>query len=204
MADFESIIKSHCGEDGSIPADAIGKLAKAISTTVGNEFVDKSRYKSKLDEIDELTGKLQTAEDSVTTAEKWKVKYEATKQEFTNFKAEQAKKDTRTAKENAYRALLKEVGISEKRIDAVLRVSDVDGVELTDKGVIKGADKIAESIKVEWADFIVTTETKGVDTPNPPANTGGGHTMTKEQIMDIKDIGERQKAMIENSDLFGI
>lgn len=203
MFDIDSIIKTHTGEDGSISADAIAKLVKAISTTVGNEFVDKARYKAKLDEIDELQGKLQTAEDSVTTAEKWKVKYEAAKQDLATFKAEQTKKDTRAAKETAYRALLKEAGVSEKRIESVLKVSDVDSVELTDKGEIKGADKLTASIKDEWADFIETTEVQGAQTPHPPANTGGS-TTTKEQIMNIKDIGERHKAIAEHHELFGI
>ena len=104
--------------------------------------------------------------------------YKDLKKEFEDFKAEQAKKDTRTAKETAYRALLKEAGVSEKRIEAVLRVSDVDGVKLDDKGQIKGADKLSESIKAEWADFIPTTHTEGAPTATPPVNTGGGHTMT--------------------------
>ena len=76
MADFESIIKKHAAEDGSIPAESIAKLEKAIATAVGNEFVEKSRYKAKLEEIDTLKGEKQTAEDSATTAGKWKEKYE--------------------------------------------------------------------------------------------------------------------------------
>lgn len=129
--------------------------------------------------------------------------YKALKKEFEDYKADQAKKDTRAAKETAYRALLKAAGVSEKRIDAVLKVSDVDGVELTDKGEIKGADKLSASIKKEWADFIETHEVHGANTPTPPANTGG-HTMTVEEIDKITDTEARQKAMLENSDLFGI
>ncbi len=201
MADFENIIKSHASEDGSIPADAIAKLAKAISTTVGNEFVDKTRYKAKLDEIDELTTAKQTAEDSATTAAKWETKYKALKEDFDNFKADAAKKETRSAKENAYRALLKEAGISEKRIEAVLRVSDVDGVELDEKGKIKDSQKLVKDIKAEWEDFIVTTETRGAETTTPPANTGGS-TITKDEIFKIRDASERQKAIAENINLF--
>jgi len=147
MADFMEIVKKHAGEDGNIPASAINTLVTAIRNTVGNEYVEKERYKEKLTEIDTLKADKQTAEDSATTAEKWKVKYEAAKKDFSDFKAEQAKKDTRAAKENAYRELLKEAGVSEKRIEAVLKVSDVDGVELTDKGEIKGADKLTASIR---------------------------------------------------------
>ena len=204
MADFAEIIKKHAGEDGNIPAAAIQTLVTAISNAIANEYVAKERYKEKLNEIDDLTGKLQTAVDGVATAEKWKVKYEAVKKDFSDFKAEQAKKDTRTAKETAYRALLKEAGVNEKRIEAVLRVSDVDGVELDDKGQIKGADKLSEAIKTEWADFIPITNIVGAPTATPPANTGGGSTMTAEQIDSIKDIEARHQAILNNPDLFGI
>lgn len=203
MADFAEIIKKHAGEDGNIPVAAIQTLVTAISNAVGNEYVAKERYKEKLNEIDELTGKLQTAEDSVATAEKWKTKYEAMKEDFTNFKADQAKKESRAAKETAYRALLKQAGVSEKRIEAVLKVSDVDGVELNEKGEITDVKDRLKSIKDEWADFIETTEVKGAQTPNPPVNTGG-HTMTIEEIDKIRDPGERQRAMAQNLDLFGI
>ena len=170
MADFENIVKNHAGEDGSIPSEAIAKLVKAISTAVGNEFVEKTRYKAKLEEIDTLKSEKQTAEDSATTAEKWRTKYQALKDDFDAYKSDQTAKETRSAKEKAYRALLKDAGISEKRIDAVVRVSDLDSVELDDKGAIKGAEELTEGIKTEWADFIQTTTTKGANTATPPGN----------------------------------
>ena len=204
MADFESIVRNHVGEDGNIPSEAIAKLVKAISTAVGNEFVEKSRYKAKLEEIDALTEEKQTAQDSATTAEKWKTKYQALKDDFDTYKTEQIKKETHAAKEKAYRDLLKQAGVSEKRLESVLRVSDVDGVELDDKGGVKDADKLAESIKNEWADFIVTTETRGANTANPPANNPIG-SMTKADIYKKDDHGryvmsasERQKALMDN------
>lgn len=190
MADFESIVRNHVGEDGNIPSEAIAKLVKAISTAVGNEFVEKSRYKAKLEEIDALTEEKQTAQDSATTAEKWKTKYEALKDEFNTYKSEQTAKETRSAKERAYRELLKAAGVTEKRIDSVIRVSDLDGVELDDKGAIKDADKLTESIKTEWADFIPTTTTQGAQTATPPA------TMAQAQktytVADIKKMSPEE------------
>lgn len=204
MADFESIIKTYTGEDGSVPAEAIGKLTKAISAAVGNEFVDKARYKAKLGEIDELNGKLQTAEDSLTTAGTWKDKYDTLAGEFESYKGEQAKKEARTAKEAAYKALLKEAGVWEKRIPTVMKVTDIDSLELNAKNELKGAEKLLEGVRTDWADFIETTEIRGANTAFPPANTGGGHTMTKEQIMDIRDTEARQRAISENMALFGL
>src|SRR5699024_2831155 len=119
-------------------------------------------------------------------------------------KKEQAAKETHSAKESAYRELLKAAGISEKRIAAILKVSDIDSVELDENGAIKDANKLTESIKAEWADFITTTQTRGASTSNPPANNNGG-AMTKADIYKKDDHGryvlsaaERQQALIEN------
>ena len=58
-------------------------------------------------------------------------------------------------------------------------------------------------MKEEWGDHVETVTVKGTDTPNPPANNGGKPAKTKEEIMQIKDASERQKAIIENREQFG-
>jgi hypothetical protein len=170
MADFEAIIRKHVGEDGNIPTSAINAIVTAIKTAVGNEFVDKERYKAKLSEIETLKEQKQTAEDNATTAEKWKDKYDGLKGEFDSYKASVAAKETKAAKESAYKAILNAVNIPDKWLDRVMKGVDLDAIELTDKGEIKGADKLKESIKTEWADVIGTTEQQGADVKNPPNN----------------------------------
>lgn len=179
-------------------------IIEAHTDTVEGLKAEIERYKTTANALPDIQKQLEQARADLEAEKKssWKVKYEAMKEDFENFKAEQSKKETHTAKETAYRSLLKEAGISEKRIDAVLRVSDVDGVELDAKGAIKGAEKLTESIKSEWSDFIVTTETQGADTAIPPTNNGG-NVVTKDDIFKISDAGERQKAIAENIDLFG-
>ena len=81
-------------------------MVSAIKNAVGNEFVDKERYKAKLTEIDQLKEKQQTAEDNATTAEKWKTKFEGLKSEFEAYKTEQENKETHMAKAEAYRLSL--------------------------------------------------------------------------------------------------
>lgn len=175
MADFESIIKNHVAEDGSIPASAIGTIVSAIKTAVGNEFVDKTRYKAKLDEIGELKTQKQTAEGNATTAENWKTKYEAVKNDFDAYKSSQTAKETREAKAAAYREALKAAGVSEKRINTIIKASGdvVDALELAEDGKIKDAEKLTESIKAEWADFIPKTTESGAQTATPPAGNYG-------------------------------
>lgn len=201
MADFEAIIKTYVDQDGNIPSTAIAQLNKAISTAVGNEFVDKNRYKTKLDEIETLKSDKQTAEDNATTAGKWKTKYDTLKTEYDNYKADIGKKETHSAKQNAYRELLKAAGVSEKRLDAVIKVSDIDGVELDEKGKIKNAAEITKNVKAEWADFIVSTQQEGANTQNPPSNNGG-KTMADIYKKDdrgryIMSSADRQKAVAE-------
>lgn len=170
MADFEAIIRKHVGDDGTIPTSAINAIVTAIKTAVGNEFVDKERYKSKLSEIDKLKEEKQNAEDNATTAEKWKDKYNDLKSEFDSYKASVTAKETKAAKETAYKAILNAVNIPDKWLDRVMKGVDLDTIELTEKGEIKGADKLKESIKTEWADVIGTTEQQGAEVKNPPNN----------------------------------
>lgn len=201
--DILNILKSNVDESGNISSTKFNDVVSAINNAVGKEFVEKKRYNDKLTEIDALKGEKQNAEDKATSAEKWKTKYDALKDDFDAFKKDISAKETKVTRDNAYKELLKQAGISEKRIDAVLKVSDVASLEMGEDGKFKDSDKILENIKNEWADFITTTETQGAQTSTPPSNNGGGK-MTKADIMKIKDTSERQKAIAENHELFGI
>ena len=148
---------------------------------------DAAKYaeaKAELDRIHE-----EAAKDGGKNP--FEVKYNALKEEFEKHKKEIAAKETKSKKESAFRAILKKAGVSDKRIDAVLKVSDVESIEFDEDGKVKGEDKLLESVKKEWADFIPTTSQAGVEQKNPP--TGGtGKTMTKEEIMAITDTAARQ------------
>lgn len=77
-----------------------------------------------------------------------------------------------TAKESAYCAMMLEAGIVEKRLPVLMRASagEIDAVELAADGKPKNSAELIERIKADWPDFIVTTEIRGADTPNPPFN----------------------------------
>ena len=105
--------------------------------------------------------------------EDWKTKYEKEHADFDAFKADVEKKAVISAKTDAYTALLKKLNISEKRIPAILKVTNLDDIELDKNGSVKNADKVEEQAKAEWGDFIVTTEKQGANTPTPPSNNGG-------------------------------
>lgn len=189
-----------------IEDEKIDEIITMHTETVDGLKAEVTKYKADAEALPEVQRQLEKAQNDLEAGKKdsWKVKYDAIKEEFEGYKSEQTKKETRAAKEKAYRELLKHAGVSEKRLDAVLRVSDVDDVELDENGAIKDVDKLIATIKNEWADFIQTTATQGAQTAMPPTNQGTG-SMTKADIYKKDDHGryvlsasERQQALMEN------
>lgn len=173
-------------------------IIEAHTDTVDGLKGDLARYKADAEKLHGVQEELKTLKAKGDDG--WKDKHDKVKKEFDDYKKEQLRKETKSAKEAAYRELLKSAGISEKRIDSVLKVTDLSGVELED-GKIKNADELRKSIKEEWADFVVTKGQKGADTKSPPENNGG--TMSRDDILKIKDASERQAAIAANLNLFG-
>lgn len=187
-----------------IDADKIDEIIDAHAETVNALKEQRDQYKKDAEALPGVQKELDDLKAAGSNGDGFEEKYNSLKTEYDNYKKEQETKETRAKKESAYKALLREAGISEKRIDAVLRVSDVDDVELDESGKIKDSSKLTESIKKEWSDFIVTEGTKGADTSIPPVQGGGTTFKTKEEIMAIKDGTERRKAIAENPSLFGL
>lgn len=191
-----------------IEDEKIDQIIDAHSETVNALKDEMADYKAKADgadstkkELDKLKAEIKDAEEK-NGKDPYKVKYEAIKEDFENYKKDVEAKATKANKEKLYTELLKEAGVADKRIAAILRVSDLDKIEVDADGKLKDSKELTKSIKEEWADFITKTESKGAETATPPGSTGG-KTMTKDEIMKIKDASERQKAIAENHELFG-
>ena len=189
----------------NIDADKIDEIITAHSETVDALKKERDDFKAEAEANSEAKAsaeKLQKQVDELTKQidangkDAYKVKYEAIKEEFDDFK-----KTIKAEKTEAYRKLLKESGVSEMRIEAVLKVSDIDSLKIDDKGALEGIDELKKAIAEEWADFIEKTNVQGANTANPPTNSAKSNR-TKEEILAIKDTAERQKAMLENKQLF--
>lgn len=189
-----------------IDEDKADEIIKAHTETVDALKEQAEGNKTDAAELEKLKEQVKSLKADLAEADKsdWEKKYNNLKTEYDGYKTEVENKATHSAKEAAYKQLLLDAGISEKRIATILKVSDIDGVELDKEGNIKSADKLTDSIKEEWADFIVTEHKEGAETSKPPASEGKGGTMTKEDIMKIRDTADRQAAMREHPELFGI
>ena len=203
MAEFtrKELKKIFEAADIEVPKDVLGQLCDLhteSSEDSGTTIKDlKKQLKTAEDERDEALKKVpKDGEETVS-----KQAYDDLKSEYDGYKTEVEAKETKAKKSTAVRELLAEAGVSEKRLDSILRVYNMDGVELDADGKIKDADKHTEGIKKDWADFIVTSRKRGAKIDNPPGGNGGG-TMSKADIVKIKDPAERRAAIAQNMDLF--
>lgn len=182
-----------------IEDDKIEAIIDAHTEVVNALKAQADKYKEDAEKLPDVQKKL----DEALKDDGYKEKYTSLKSEYEKYKADVTEKETTEKKTAMYKKLLKEVGISDKRIDTVLKCdSDViKNIKLDDKGEIENAGDLKSKAKESWSDFIVTVQTHGTNPANPPSNTGGG--MSKEDIMKITDTSARQKAIAENHELFG-
>ncbi len=157
-----------------IEEEKADQIIEAHSETVEALKQQRDQYKA---DAEKLPGVQKELDELKEAAEKngenpYKAQYDDLKKEFDDYKADVTAKETKSKKTAAYRKLLQDAKISEKRLDSILKLSPIDDIELDDKGEIKGADEVKKNIEKEWSDFIVTEETHGAGTQTPPGGAG--------------------------------
>ncbi|NCC04648.1 MAG: hypothetical protein EOM37_11545 [Proteobacteria bacterium] len=115
------------------------------------------------------------AEQGKSGTDEFKTKWEQEHEAFEKYKGDVEAKELNGKKQSEIKNLLKELSVSEKRHDIILKSlsPDLANIELDKDGKIKDVDKLKTSITTDWADFIETTEKKPSPTPTPPANKTG-------------------------------
>lgn len=182
-----------------IDGDKIDEIITAHTETVNglkeerdNYKIDAVNYKKQADELKEVKKELDKLKGGENPYEE---KYKTLKKNFDEFKNDVEKKEVLRNKKTAYKKLLKEIKVDEKRYDSILKVTDLTEYKLNDKGEFENADEIKKSIENEWSDFIVNVSVRGANTETPPANGGKGKTL--DEIKAIKNTAERQQAYKE-------
>ena len=189
----------------------IRNLAKDSGVEIPKELEDAlvSEHLTARDAYAEEQVKAELAKQPTEKAGKVEdsEEYKNLKKSFDDYKAEVAAKETKAAKEAAYRAILKDANLSEKGIEKAIKYAEWDKIELETDGKLKGASDHIKAVKEEWAEYVTTTTTTGAKTSTPPANNGGAK-LTKAEIYAKDEHGryklstaERQKALAENPDL---
>lgn len=136
-------------------------------------------------------------DDKLTEAEKLA---KMTKEEKAEYRAKKAEKELEELKKmNARTELAKtarkmladeDINIPEELLSNLV-ADDADGTKTA-----------VESFAKMYKEAVQAAVKEAIKGKPPKAGTGGGNTITKEQIMDIKDPIERQKMIRENINLF--
>lgn len=184
-----------------IEADKVDEIIDAHSESINALKEQRDQYKADAEKLPDVQAELDKLKES--SGDGFEQKYKDLKKEFDDYKADISAKELKAQKQDAYKEILKDAGIGENHVAKVLKYTDWDSVKLDKDGKIEDAKDHIKAVKDEWSELIVTSGTKGADTNHPPKGSGGTVYSSKEEIMKIKDAGERQKAIAENHELFG-
>uniref|UniRef100_UPI00359C438B phage scaffolding protein n=1 Tax=Collinsella aerofaciens TaxID=74426 RepID=UPI00359C438B len=152
-----------------IENEKIDQIIEMHVESIDGLKAERDRYKEGADKAEGLRKQLDEAKKAGEGADEYEEKYKAKCKELDDYKAKVDGEAAEREKRGLYRELLAGAGVDPKRIDTVLKVSDLSGVTVKD-GAIEGADDLTESIK---SDFIAVKTTQGATVPNPPKSTGG-------------------------------
>lgn len=204
----------------------VDEIVKANAESISGLKTERDELREQLKDLPDLKRQLEEAKAAKDSGEEWekkyndlkadfdsyktehdkdgdlKEKYDALKAEYETFKKDTAEKAEADTKSSAFTAMLKDLGIAEKYIPSILKVTDLKSLKLDKDGALEDLDKLKQSSKEAYSDFIVKERQEGAGTSTPP---GGGATgITKEEIISIQDPIERQQKIAENHELFGI
>ena len=185
-----------------IEEEKIDQIIEAHSETVDSLKADRDSYKEDAEKLKDVQKELDDLKAKGDDG--WKEKHDRLKEEFDQYKNDVQEKETKAAKEAAYRAILKDANLSEKGVEKAIKYADWDKIELDADGKLKGANDHIKAVRDEWAEYVTTTTTTGAKTSNPPANNGGKTGKTKEEIMAIRDPAVRQAEIAKNPEAFGL
>ena len=157
----------------------IEQIIEAHRDTINGLTETRDKLQEDLDKANEEVKRLANVEkdlvkanakleEAAETAEELK----NVKKEFSDYKADVEAKAITADKAKLYKELLTKAGIPEKRHEAILKVTDLEKIELKD-GKITNADELTKDIDSEWSEFKVTETKKGANTSTPPEGNGG-------------------------------
>ena len=173
-------ILSAAGVDSEHMSAAVDAIIDGNVASIDALREDVAKYKAEADKLVEVQKELDDLKSSNDSM--WKQKYDTEHDAFEAFKRQNAEEKAHAEKVELYRALLRSENVADKRIDSIIKVTDFSGITVKD-GKLDKVDKLKESIKSEWSDFIMSTSEKHADVDNPP----GGHEPSKFDSMSLSE-----------------
>lgn len=186
-------------EGMGIEEKQVESIIEAHSDTVNGLKAERDKYKEQAQKVPDLQKQLEEAQSAGSDTDEWEQKYNDEHQAFEDFKAQIEVERADAEKAQAYRGMLMAAGIDPKRIDAIMRVTDLSKVEMED-GKLKEAGELEKAAKEEWADFVIKTQIKGSNPANPPKADGGVEGADPEVARRMQERNERMFGKTETKE----
>lgn len=164
----------------------------------------KSQLTQYKTDAEKLPGVQKELDDLKAAGGGYKEKYEAEKTAHEEYKQKiAAEKAEERDKADIY-AMAREAGVErESFLNMIQKIFDRSKIQRSEDGAVSNRAELVNAIRAENPDCIATTSTIGTPPVNPPSGGKSNKSMTRDEIMSIKDTSERQRAIAENLDLFG-
>ena len=163
-------ILSAAGVNSENMSLAVDKIIDGHVTSINALREEIANYKA---DAEKLPGIQKELDDLKAKGDQnWQSQYESEKKAFEDYKAGIAAKESKAEKTRLYRDLLKSLKVDEKRFDAILRVTNLDDLNVKD-GALENEKALSDAAKKDWADFIVNERVDPARVDNPPEKNGG-------------------------------
>ena len=176
MALTKAFLKEVLSKAGVSPenaTEAVDSIIDGHVTSINALREEIATYKADAEKLADVQKELDTLK--ATHTDEWEAKYNAEHEAFEQYKGEMAAEKALSAKKTLYTDLLKEQHVDEKRLAAILKVTDFSSMTIKD-GKLADTDKLTEAIKNDWAGFITSDHVDGASVDTPPGNNAA---MTK-------------------------
>lgn len=163
-----------------IEDDKIDQIIDAHTETVDSLKEQRDQYKADAEKLTTVQAEL----DSLKGGEDWKAKYETEHKNFEAYKSSVATEKEMETKKSLYRQLLTDSKIDEKRLDAIIKVTDLASLKIKD-GKLENVEDLKKSIADEWAGFVVKDKVEGAGVDNPPEGDKGAGKCTPSRAAEL-------------------
>ena len=160
--------------------EQVDSVVEAHTETVDGLKSQMAGYKADAEKLEGVQRELDDLK-AKGDGEDYKSKYDSEHAAFEKYKNDQNAKESAALAERLYREQLNALGITGKRADSIVRLTDLSTVKIKD-GKLEDADGVKKGIQTDYADFIPNTNTYGANVDNPPDNNGGGVSSRAAQV----------------------
>jgi hypothetical protein len=143
---------------------------------------DVKELQTKVDAIPGLETQIKDLKSGVD----YKAKYDEEHKAFEDYKNQIAAEAELAKVKAAYRKLLVDEKINEKRVDSVLKLTDFSEMKLDKEGNLENLDALKDNIGKEWGEFKVVTKERKQTVATPPGNgnQGGGESRARDLYLN--------------------